>query len=143
MGLYRQNKYRTGFALLSNSREKGRPVCGRKGCGQMWPVRPHLQPQARTLHLTKSLETPASSTASIQAKDPPRHVSLSKTISPRLKLLTENHRKIFCWKKHARLGLYVTLLFQGWDRAAGKAIQGRASIFQTQAPEGEFLSPHE
>ena len=77
MGLYRENKYRTGFALLSNSIEKGRLVCGRKGCGQVWPARPHLQPEARTLHLTKSPETPASSMASIQAKDPPKHASLN------------------------------------------------------------------
>ena len=138
MGLYRENKYRTGFALLSNSREKGRLVCGRKGCGQMWPVRPHLQPQARTLHLTKSLETPASSMASIQAKDPPRHVSLSKTISPRLKLFTENHGKIFCWKKIHTSGAICDFTFPGVESSSW-----RASVFQTQAPEGEFLSPHE
>lgn len=143
MGLHRENKYRTGFALLSNSREKGKLVRGRKGCGRMWPVRPHLQPEARNLHLTKSLETPASSMASIQAKDPSRHVSLSKTIFPRLRLFTENHRKIFCWKKHAPLGLYVILLFQGCNRAARKPTQWRASVFQTQAPEGESVSPHE
>lgn len=99
------------------------------GCGQFCP---HLQPEARNLHLTKSLETPASSMASIQAKDPSRHVSMFKQSFPRLRLsfslkITE---KFSVGKKHAPLGLYVILLFPGVIKQLGNQLNGRASVFK-------------